>query len=263
MHFGFDNNLRDHGLVIMGLIIFLKKIRFTLNSAYRRCSHRWRTQTLPIDDFRNLFGTGFGVNDGHHLIDTLNFVHDKTSYSVCETPVFKFHNSFLPKTFFDVSGIKGTEKLPMFVYPWGTFTDGSSISSKNIRASRFLGPSDESLVISEVDAIIELCRSFEEKGFDPYAYPHSDINGTILVSADRSKRACVVMQGNHRVSVMAYLGIENIAVKPGVTCIDYVYETDVNSWPFVRDGVLSADTALAVFNFFLNGQKFGEVIDKR
>jgi hypothetical protein len=210
-----------------------------------------------------LFGTGFCRNDGHHLVDTLNFICNTPNYNVYETPVFDFHNSFVPKTFFDVSGIKGSENLPIFVYPWGSFSDGSSTSSKNVRISRFLGPSDESLVVSEVDSIINLCSSIEEKGFDPYGYPHSDINGTILISSDGSKRVCVVMQGNHRVAVMSYLGFKSVAIKPGVTCLDFVYESEVESWPLVKAGVVSANSALEIFNFFISGCEFSGTTERR
>ncbi len=235
----------------MSLTFFPKKLIFILKSLYRRCFSGWRTETFPISDFRNLFGTGFCFNDGHHLVDTLNFIGHKTGYKINETPIFDFHNSFLPKTFFDVSGIKGSEALPIFVYPWGSFSDGSATSSKDIKTSRFLGPSDESLIISEVDSIINLCKSIKEKGFDPYGYLHSDINGTILISADGSKRVCVVMQGNHRVAVMSFLGFKSIAIKPGVTCLGFVHESEVESWPLVKAGVVSVNCALEIFNFFI------------
>ena len=74
---------------------------------------------------------------------------------------------------------------------------------------------------------------------------------SILISADGSKRVCVVMQGNHRVAVMSFLGFKSIAIKPGVTCLGFVHESEVESWPLVKAGVVSVNCALEIFNFFI------------
>ena len=235
------------------------KIIYVIRSFCRKILHPFRTERFAISNIRNIFGVGFGNNDGHHLVDTLSFIKDVPHFDITQTPTYRFHNRFRPRTFFDISGIIGSEVLPVFVYPWGTFSDGSTRSTKNVRLSRFLGPSDQSLIRSEIAAIVSLRGAIKKHGFNPYRYPNSDINGTILVPADGSRRVCVVMQGNHRVSVMAHLGFPHVFIKPGVTCLDYVYEKELNSWPLVKEGIISADIALKIFRFIQNKEGSGDL----
>ena len=233
------------------------KIISIILSFCRKILHPFRTEKFDISDCRNIFGVGFGNNDGHHLVDTLNFIRDVPHFEIAETPTYRFHSQFRPETFFDVSGIVGSEILPVFVYPWGNFSDGSAVSTKNLELSRFLGPSDQSLIHSEIASISSLRDAIENHGFNPYRYPNSDINGTVLVPADGSRRVCVVMQGNHRVSVLAHLGCKSLAIKPGVTCLDYVYEVEVDAWPLVKEGIICADIALKIFWFIKNKEGSG------
>ena len=235
------------------------KIIYTVFSFFRKLLHPLRTEKFDICDLRNIFGVGFGDNDRHHLVDTLNFIRDMPHFEILETPTYKFHNQFRPKTFFDVSGITGSEVLPVFLYPWGNFSDGSAVSTKNVELSRFLGPSDKSLIYSEVASLCSLRDSIESHGFNPYRYPNSDINGTVLVPADNSRRVCVVMQGNHRVSVLSHLGFKALAIKPGVTCLDYVYEAEVDAWPLVKEGIICSDIAVKIFRFIQNKEGSGNI----
>ena len=60
-------------------------------------------------------------------------------------------------------------------------------------------------------------------------------------------------------SVLAHLGYKYLAIKPGVTCLDYVYEVEVNAWPLVKEGIIGADIALKVFRFIQNKEGAGKL----
>ena len=217
----------------------------------RRALSPLQVVSIPICSTRNIFGVSFSGED-HHLIKTLNYFENNRNWRLEDTPTFMYHQSFKPKNFFEVSSISGSEQLPIFHYPWGTFSSGDVYSNKSQQTSRFVGPSDYDLIEREINDLLRLWSSIKRYGYNPYTFPHADINGTILVPADGRKRVCVIMQGNHRVAVMAYLGYRNVPVVPGKLCLRYVFEEALDDWPLVRSGVIDRNVALSVFNFFIN-----------
>lgn len=232
----------------------LKKFRYRAKAILRRTLKPFLIRMTPIEETLNIFGVSFAGNE-HHLVQTLAYIDSNPSWRLKDTPTYQYHMAFKPKTFFDFSSIAGTERLPVFLYPWGTFSSGSTSNEKSANDSRFLGPSSIELVESEVQLVVSLLNSVRTNGFNPYVYPNTDINGTLMVSSDREQKACVIMQGNHRVAVLSYLGFEKVPVRLGRVCLRQIDQAQVNKWPLVNSGLVTRETASAAFDFFF--QKTG------
>ena len=205
-------------------------------------------KNFGIESIRNIFGCRFD-RSSHHLVQTLHYVDNKPDWVLDDTPTYRFHQSYQPKNFLDVSGIPGTEVLPLFVYPWGTFSSGAITSDKSILSSRFLGPSRRETVEKEVTDLIRLRDAIRDYGFTPFSYPHSDINATVL-RARCGTEVAVVMQGNHRTAALSYMGEKTLAIRPGSTCLKFVDENCVTEWPLVRAGLIDQSTAIKVLHWF-------------
>jgi hypothetical protein len=230
--------------------ILPERFRYELSALVRRGLSPWLVKHIPISRLRNIFGASFNM-ESHHLVQTLHAFEASSDICWSDTPTAIYHEVFTPKSFFDVSEIPGTQCLPIFIYPWGTFTDGSTSTQKHIESSRFLGPSSDGLVKAEIDGLVKLYRSISEEGLNLYCYPHNDINGTLLIDDYRNKTACVIMQGNHRVAAAVALGLETVPVRFGGVCLAEVRRSGLHYWPLVASGQIDPDSAAAVFDFLV------------
>ncbi|NJM33049.1 MAG: hypothetical protein HC848_09665 [Limnobacter sp.] len=115
--------------------------------------------------------------------------------------------TFCPTSISTLAGVTDEAPLPLFVYPWGTFNDGSSTSNKNVEISRFCGPSQPDFIEAEFQRTLQLYQEIRKNGYQPTCFPHSYIGGTWL-EAKNGQRRFVVMQGNHRLAILAHLKTE-------------------------------------------------------
>jgi hypothetical protein len=63
-------------------------------------------------------------------------------------------------------------------------------------------------------------------------------------------RRFVVLQGNHRLAVLAHLGVPQIAVRDVAGYVPVVRESEASRWPLVANGNCTAASALRIFNLF-------------
>ena len=69
------------------------------------------------------------------------------------------------------------------------------------------------------------------------------------MKAESGDMRFIVMQGNHRLSILSYLGIEKIDVRQS-NAIHFVNESEISSWPLVKNKTCSVKDARKIFNFF-------------
>jgi hypothetical protein len=96
-----------------------------------------------------------------------------------------------------------------------------------------------------------LYESIQRTGYQPLTYPNSYVGGTWLVAEDGSRRF-VVMQGNHRMAILAHLGAKQIEVRTIAQARATVRERDLDSWKHVRSGLCSRQHARRVFRYFFD-----------
>ena len=225
------------------------RIRYELGNGWRLLSSPWLQDQVSIHECRSLFAASFGSPGWHHIRATLMEFDANPRIDYRDTSLYAFLTAFCPRSISEFADTAGDEPLPLFVYPWGTFRKGEDVSLKNPSTSRFCGPSTDRFVAEEFDRIIALYRQLRSDGYRPYRYPHSFIGGTWLQASNGTRRF-VVLQGNHRLAILAHLGGEQVAVRPLRGWLSVVREADIDEWPLVKSGRCSLVHARSVFALF-------------
>lgn len=111
-------------------------------------------------------------------------------------------------------------------------------------------PGDVHTLEVEMDLTIRLYHSLK-KGYRPLRYG-SFPSVTLLVRRDGQRRA-IILDGHHRLSVLSYLGYEQVTVG----LMQVVEEAQVEQWYYVKHKDCPREEALEIFNafFVLNGRE--------
>jgi hypothetical protein len=227
----------------------LVRARYAVGNCVRRASRPWRERSIAPAQASTIFGCSFGADGWHHIRRTLVEIDTTAAIRPEDTTLWRFLTQFKPTSISPLAGVHDEEPLPLFVYPWGTFSAGAASTGKDPSASRFCGPSTPAFVAEEFERTVRLYRDMRSTGYAPYRFPHSFIGGTWL-EAQGGARRFVVMQGNHRMAVLAHLGCDTIAVRQVREAVPMVRESEIDAWPLVVSGRCSRDHARKVFRLF-------------
>lgn len=230
-------------------MVYFRKLKFKIGNLYRYLTRPWLQLEVPVEKVTNIFGCNFGPNGWHPIVETIREYETNRDISFEETTLFKYHNNFEPSNTNSLLNASVYCNLPLFVYPWGTFSDGSLTTTKEANKSRFCGPSSNEFISKEYVKIIDLYEKIKGTGYQPEVFPHSYMGGTVLKRKDGDFRF-VVMQGNHRMAVFSFLGYNKIAVRLIGQALHYVREEELLEWPGVRENLCTADDAQRVFDSF-------------
>lgn len=223
--------------------------KYALANIFRKVTSRSFQFEIELDKISNIFACSFSKNGWHPIVETLKEYDQNNNIHFSDTTLWKYHKYFCP------SGIGSFFKLeeceiPLFIYPWGTFSNGDVTTNKDPSSSRFCGPSNDQFIKQEFKRIIDLYHKLKKTGYKPTKFPNSFISGTILERSDGSRKL-IVMQGNHRSAILSHLGKKSIQFRIGSNALKYVKETHSESWPLVRNNHCSNKNALQIFdNFF-------------
>jgi len=232
------------------------RLRYYLGNGWRLVTMPWRQRSVSLEITTNIFGCSFGPCGWHHLVEMLKEYKANPDIFWRDTTLYRYHKNFKPKSIRDlvVTSEQTVCNIPLFTYPWGTFVVGQA--EKNVLNSRFCGPSTDEFIEAEYLRIITLYEQVKENSYKPWRYGHGFIGGTFMIDRN-GRRRFVVMQGNHRMAVLASLGVRQVKVRtyPGFLLTE-VREGDVHRWPLVRDGRCTPDAALAIFRMYFeeNGE---------
>jgi hypothetical protein len=224
-------------------------IRNLTSIAFRPlASHR-----IELCHARTIFGASFAPDGWHHIVQTLREHDADPQISLERTTLYAFLKQFAPRTMQDWTGLPGTGSLDAFTYPWGWFTPRRPKTGEQRWLSRFCGPSTDDFIRAEYEAILRLRAHMQGEGYRPYRHASGFIQGTVLISREGERRF-IVMQGNHRMAVLAHMGVARLHVRsdPRVT-LPAVHESLVHTWPNVRNGLFTAKDAQSVFRHLFNG----------
>lgn len=225
------------------------RLRYTVGNGLRFLSRPWRQRSICPEDATTIFGCSFGDGGWHHIRRTLSEFDADPSIAPAQSSLGRYLERFRPSSISILAGVTGEEPLPLFVYPWGTFSDGTGQSAKDACNSRFCGPSTVAFVNEEFRRTVRLYAEMRVHGYRPRSFPNSYIGGTWLEAVDGRQRF-VVMQGNHRMAILAYLGVTRIEVRTIPQALARVREADIAQWPLVATGRCSIDHARRVFEMF-------------
>lgn len=236
------------------LLSFFRKTKYRFGNLLRAASAPWLEKSINPNEATSIFGCCFGAAGWHHLRRTLEEYDDNPKQKIKETVMWEFLKNFCPTSISELAKYEGQELLPLFVYPW---VDLNTVRKKRKDPwdSRFCGPSTDQFVIEEYERTVTLYKKIKFQGYNMYEYPHSLIRGTFLISNSGEKRF-VVMQGNHRMAVLAHLGHNEILVRANTGSIPFVNERKIETWANVRNGRCSVEHAKKIFDYFFKENGF-------
>jgi hypothetical protein len=163
-------------------------------------------------------------------------------------------------------------KFYLGTYPWGGWSKAESciggtpfghhydrIEEKMTKdlwgygRNPFYEPKDRYTLECELKVMKNLYHSLR-KGYQPRKYGFPGV--TLLVRRNGEIRA-VMVGGHHRLSILSHLGYKKLTVLLHSSCIEKVYESEVEQWYYVSRGICSSAQALEIFNayFDLNGRE--------
>lgn len=232
---------------------FYKRLHFYVGNVYRFLTIPKYQLKIDPKDARSIFGASFGPDGWHHLKITLKEYDADPDLYYKNTTLYKFLKKFRPKSTCDLFPESDTTqcRLPLFVFPWGTFWKKETDIIKNPWTSRFCGPSQDSFIQEEYIRTINLYNKIKEDGYQPWNYGNTFIGGVLLVNKNNEHRF-VVLQGNHRMAILSHLGYQNIVVREIENNVSPIFESDIKSWPLVCTGQCPEEFASRIFNYFFN-----------
>jgi len=211
-----------------------------------------KIRRLNIHEAVTIFGRGFTQSCHHPIVETLLNYDSDNSLCYKASPLYRYHKAFIPLNTEHAMGFDVSEcNLPVFQYPWGGFRL-NYLGDKSQVSSRFCGPTADNLIQSEYKSTVSLYESIRSSGYKMLS-KRSLIGGTFLINRFGERRF-VVLQGNHRMSVLSSLGYKNVFVYTMTGYHDYIYESSVDQWRMVREGKCSRSQALRLFSSFFSEQ---------
>lgn len=152
-------------------------------------------------------------------------------------------------------GVSLAKDMPLWHLPWrnpstviaepGWVTDPDSV----VDVMSFFSPAGVSRAALErefswhEDAFAAIRR----EGYQPRKYEHIRVREFCR----GNDSVFLVLDGNHRLSVLSALGYRNVEVKQSLGT--RVLRAEASSWPLVREGRIGIDDALAIFDAFFSG----------
>lgn len=239
-----------------------RRLRFYVGNGVRAATIPWKEHRVTAAEATTLFGCSFGDHGWQHLRKTLEEYDADPKVDVRETTLFRYLTEFCPASICDLvdwGGQPNEQPIPLFVYPWGTFKRGETRSEKRAATSRFCGPSTLEFVTQEYARTIRLYEAMKRVGYRPWDFSNTFIGGTMLLKTNGDRRF-VVLQGNHRLAILAHLGVPEIAVRDVVGYLPVIREAEAPHWPLVAGGTCRVESALRIFNLFFEstGHHIGE-----
>ncbi len=242
-----------------------RRVHFYLGNIYRFLTAIIFQKEILSNEARTIFGASFGKNGWHHIQKTLEEYDANPKINYKDTTLYNYLRNFTPQSICDLSGpdIKEKCNLPLFVYPWGTFKKNEGVSYKEPLSSRFCGPSQDSFINDEFERTISLYEKIKKTGYQPWLYGNTFIGGTFLIN-ERGDRRFVVLQGNHRMAILAHLNYERVAVREVKGFLVKVLESDYKNWLLVKSGQCQNDVAKNIFSLFFkeNGNHINKFLEE-
>jgi len=228
------------------------RVRFYSGNCFRLVSRPWKQKGISIGEASTVFGSSFGPTGWHHIRKTLEEYDENPLIDFRDTTLYRFLKGFRPTSICDLIDSSAKRcNLPLFVYPWGTYSRRGIEASKSPLDSRFCGPSSELFISDEFQQILRLYCQLWQTGYRPWSHGNGFIQGVFLYRLSGQRRF-IVLQGNHRLAILAHLGVEKVQVRSCPGHVTSVREADLERWPLVVEGSCDRGTARDILNLYFN-----------
>jgi hypothetical protein len=219
-------------------------------SLLRYITRPWNEIEVSFDECVNFFACSFGPNGWHPVVETLRQVERDPNIPLENTVLYRYHRNFCPEGIADLLPDGKVQFRPSFgLYPWGSFKRKGPFKAKDRHRTTSCGPSDEKFIAEMFDRILTLYHRLQKEGYQPWRFGNNVIGGTVLEDLSGARRV-VILQGNHRMAVLAALGMKRIRIRFLPDSLRIIREADVDRWHFVKSGECSKKDALAIFRLY-------------
>jgi hypothetical protein len=183
----------------------------------------------------------------------------------------QFLKAYRPRDMGEALGIRLSKRYPMWIYPWNPLRF-KGISFLIYSFNLWLKLKNISGWHANAKEIIDIITHFSEEGIpkaniekeygwlhgaydsikknsylpEKYGFPY----GRLLINED-GRIACLVYDGNHRVSTLSALGYDSLLVEYSES--ENVYLRELQQWPLVKNGYYREYDARLLFEAYFNG----------
>lgn len=227
-----------------------------------------RLVRVPVRLCMDVHAFAYGEDGWHPYRSLAEELHAHPQRALDETRFARFVRRLHAPTYTDMMtfhdpGLAASlPKLPYGSYPWGPFEwypvtlDPHRFYDRGVVAKRRVELYDRNDGIEvplEIHhgKVVSLLRSVERDGYRPLlgnAYPVPTVG--VLARQGSAEVRYLVKDRNHFLAVLAALGCSEAWVRMDFRRFPIVWEHDLESWPWVRSGLLSRQAARALFALY-------------
>lgn len=204
-------------------------------------------------------GFRYGHGEYHPYETYITRLHNEEPLENIRDEFKQFLKFYRPHDFGQLLGVDLSRQYPLWLYPWSSRlrywrtreTSGWYASPDRIPdiITRF---SDAGVPVRNVEKeygwLHGAHESISAEGYRPekYGYPHAQ-----LLHGYDGKIACLMLDGNHRISTLSALGHESLVVKFHKN--KSIHVENVDEWTGVKKRFYTKDDALSIFNVYFSG----------
>lgn len=204
-------------------------------------------------------GFRYGNGEYHPYESYVTRLHRKEPLKKIRGEFEQFLKYYRPRDMGEVLGVELSRPYPLWLFPWSSRwkywrtkeSAGWSASAGQIPdiITHFsMAGVPRRMIDHEYGWLHGAYESISAEGYNPekYGYPH----GQLLLGHD-GRIACLMLDGNHRVSALSALGYESLVVKYRQS--KSVSIQHIDEWTGVKNGFYTKDDAVILFNGYFSG----------
>lgn len=203
----------------------------------------------------------YGHSEYHPYESYLLGLHQGVPQETLRAEFERFLKVYRPRTLGQALGLNLNCAYPLWLFPWsrfwkfwrdkthsGWYSDPRRVPDIITHFSESGIPGD--MVEQELTWLLGAYRSIATQGYQPdkFGFPVGR-----LLDGGAAGRACLILDGNHRIASLSALGYESVYVR----CArwDTVVLDKLETWAGVKNGFFSKEDAEQIFMAYLTGNR--------
>lgn len=222
------------------------------------------TIEVDINQCVHYCGFRYGCGEYHPYETYIVRLHHKEPLEKIRDEFLQFLKFYRPRDFGQLLGVDLSRQYPLWLYPWRSRLKYWYAKYRHTSAMSVWYASPDKIpdiithfsstgvprrmIEKEYGWLHGAYESISVEGYKPekYGYPHAQ-----LLHGYDGEIACLMLDGNHRVSALSALGYESLVVKYHKSKSIHIQHID--DWTGVKTGFYTKNDALKIFNAYFVG----------
>lgn len=229
-----------------------------MSTVLQRLGFRWlaRVETVAVADCVHFAGFRYGRNEINPYENYVAALVRGEAVESARTCFIEFLQHYRPRHLGEALRVELERSYPLWYYPWSRRLPGPGWRDDPAQVPDIITYFSERGIlrsrIEEEFRWLEQCLdSIRRNGYQPVRFS-GDPKTRRLVAADGRVRH-IVHDGNHRLAVLAALGVRKVPVR--WVSLMTVHESDLLKWPGVVANGFTIDDARKIFRAYFTGNK--------